>query len=80
MREDGKKNLKSKGYENCSIEHKFISTRFSENLTFFDKIPFIETVFHIINRNLPQGTHDWPSGSLDINPFVYLKYGISKRY
>jgi hypothetical protein len=36
------------------------------------KLPFIETVFHILNRNLPQGTKVWPPGSLDINPFDYL--------
>jgi hypothetical protein len=43
------------------------------------KLPFIETVFHILNRNLPQGTEAWPPGSLHINPFDYLKYGISRR-
>jgi hypothetical protein len=34
------------------------------------KSPLIETVFPIINRNLPQGT-----GSRDINRFDYLKFG-----
>jgi hypothetical protein len=29
------KNLKSKGYENCSIEHKLILTHFGENFNFF---------------------------------------------
>jgi hypothetical protein len=43
------------------------------------KLPFIETVFHILNRNLPQGTEVWPPGSLHINPFDYLKCGISRR-
>jgi hypothetical protein len=42
---------------------------FVKILIFFDKLPFIETVFHILNRNLPQGTKVWPPGSLDINPF-----------
>jgi hypothetical protein len=42
-------------------------------------LPFIETVFHILNRNLPQGTEVWPRGSLDINPFDYLKCGVSRR-
>jgi hypothetical protein len=43
------------------------------------KLTFIETVFHILNRNLPQGTEVWPPGSLDFNPFHYLKCGISRR-
>jgi hypothetical protein len=43
------------------------------------KLPFIETIFHILNRNLPQGTEVWPPGSLDINPFAYLKCGVSRR-
>jgi hypothetical protein len=43
------------------------------------KLPFIETVFHILNRNLPQVTEVWPPGSLDINPFDYLKCGLSRR-
>jgi hypothetical protein len=43
------------------------------------KLPFIETVFHIPNRKLPQGTEVWPPGSLPINPFDYLKCGISRR-
>jgi len=38
-------------------------------------LPFIETVFHILNRNLPQGPKVWPPGSLDINPFDHLKCG-----
>ncbi len=37
------------------------------------KLPFIETVFHVPNRNLPQRTEVWPPGSLHINPFDYLK-------
>jgi hypothetical protein len=43
------------------------------------KLPFIETVFHILNRNLPQVTEVCPPGSLDINPFDYLKCGVSRR-
>jgi hypothetical protein len=43
------------------------------------KLPFTETLFHILNRNLPQGTKVWPPGSLDINPFDYLKCGVSRR-
>jgi hypothetical protein len=43
------------------------------------KLPCIETVFHILNRNLPQGTEVWPPGSCDINPFDYLKCGVSRR-
>ena len=39
------------------------------------KLTFIWTVFHILNRNLPQGTKVWPPGSLDIIPFDYLKCG-----
>jgi hypothetical protein len=42
-------------------------------------LPFIETVFHILNRNLPQGTKVWPPGSLHINPFDHLKCGVSRR-
>ena len=45
---------------------------------FWINLPFIETVFHILNRNLPQGSEVWP-GSLDINPFDYLKCGVSRR-
>jgi hypothetical protein len=43
------------------------------------KLTFTETVFHILNRNLPQGTKVWPPGSLDINPYEYLKCGVSRR-
>jgi hypothetical protein len=43
------------------------------------KLTFIETVFHILNRNQPQGTEVWPPGSLDTNPFDYLKCGVSRR-
>jgi hypothetical protein len=43
------------------------------------KLPFIETVSHILNRNLPQGTKVWPPGSVDINPMDYLKCGVSRR-
>jgi hypothetical protein len=43
------------------------------------KLTFIETVFHILNRNLPLGTEVWPPGSLDINKFDYLKCGVSRR-
>jgi hypothetical protein len=39
------------------------------------KLPFIETVSHILNRNLPLVKEVWPPGSHDINPF-YLKCGI----
>ncbi len=70
------KNLKSKGYENCSAEHKTILVKI---FFFFYKIPFTITVFHILNRKLPQGTKVWPPGSLDINPFDYLKCGVSRR-
>jgi hypothetical protein len=74
------KKLKSKGYENCSREHKLILTHFSENLNFFlVNVPFLDTVFHILNRNLPHGSEVWPPGSLDINPFDYLKCGVSRR-
>ncbi len=74
------KNLKGKGYENCRRERKLILTHFGENLIFFlIKLTFIETVFHILNRNLPQGMEVWPPGSCDINPFDYLKCGASRR-
>jgi hypothetical protein len=43
------------------------------------KLPFIETVFHILNRNLPQRTKVWPPGPLYINPFDYLVCGVSRR-
>jgi hypothetical protein len=43
------------------------------------KLPLIETVFHILNRYLPQGMEVWPPGSFDINPFDYLKCGVSRR-
>jgi hypothetical protein len=43
------------------------------------KLPFIETIFHILGRNLFQGTKVWPPGSLDINPCDYLKSGVSRR-
>jgi hypothetical protein len=57
-----------------------ILTHFGENLNFFNiKLPFTETVFHILNRNLPQGTEVWPPGSLHINTLVYLKCGVSRR-
>ncbi len=36
-------------------------------------------MFHILNRNLPQGTKVWLNGSLNINPFDYLKCGVSRR-
>jgi hypothetical protein len=42
-------------------------------------LPFIETVFHFLNRNLPQGMKVWPHGSFHINPFDYLKCGVSRR-
>jgi hypothetical protein len=41
------------------------------------KLPFIETVFHILKRNMPKGTEVWPPGSLDINPFDYLKCDVT---
>jgi hypothetical protein len=44
------------------------------------KLPFTETVFQILNRNLPQVTKVWPPGSLDINPFDYLKCGVSRSH
>jgi hypothetical protein len=43
------------------------------------KLTFIDTVFHILNRNLPLGTEAWPPGYLDVNPFDYLKCGLSRR-
>jgi hypothetical protein len=43
------------------------------------KLTFIETVFHILDRNLPLEREVWPPGSLDINPFDYLKCGVSRR-
>ena len=43
------------------------------------KLPFIERVYHILNRYLPQGTEVWPPGTLHINPFHYLKCGESRR-
>jgi hypothetical protein len=45
------------------------------------KLTIIEPVFHILDRNLPQGIEVCPPGSLDndINPFDYLKCGISRR-
>jgi hypothetical protein len=74
------KNLKRKGHENCSTEHKLILAHLSENLNFIlIKLPFIERVFHILNRCLPQGMQVWPPGSLHINPFDYLKCGVSRR-
>jgi hypothetical protein len=48
-------------------------------VNFLVNVPFIETVCHILNRNLPQGSEVWPPGSFDINPFDYLKCGISRR-
>ncbi len=48
-------------------------------LFFLIKLTFIETVFHILNSNLPLGTKVWPPGSLDINPFDYLMCGVSRR-
>jgi hypothetical protein len=39
-------------------------------------ITIIKPVFHILYRNLPQGMKVWPP---DINPFDYLKCGISRR-
>ena len=43
------------------------------------KLSFIWTVFHILNRKLPKGREVWPPGSHDINPFDYLKCGVSRR-
>jgi hypothetical protein len=43
------------------------------------KFTFIETVFHNLNRKLPQGREVWPPSSLDTNPFDYLKCGVSRR-
>jgi hypothetical protein len=42
-------------------------------------LPFTETVFHTLNRNLPQGTKVWPHGSLHIHPYDYLNCGVSRR-
>jgi hypothetical protein len=42
------------------------------------KLTFIETVFHILNRNLPHGTEVLPPGSWNINLFDYLKCSISR--
>jgi hypothetical protein len=41
------------------------------------KLNFNETVFHILNRYLPEGMEVWPPGSHDINPFDYFKSGVS---
>jgi hypothetical protein len=66
------KNVKCNGYDNCSTEHKLILNHFGENLKFLlIKLAFIETVFHILNRNLPQGTEVWPPGSLI---FIHLTF------
>jgi hypothetical protein len=43
------------------------------------KLTFIGTVFHILNRNLPQGMEVWPPGSYGINLFDYIKCGVSRR-
>jgi hypothetical protein len=43
------------------------------------KLTFFETVFHILIRNLPLRMEVWPPGSLDINPFDYIKCGVSRR-
>jgi hypothetical protein len=43
------------------------------------KLTFIETFFHIFNRKLPKGREVWPPGSQDIDPFAYLKCGVSRR-
>jgi hypothetical protein len=43
------------------------------------KLAFSERVFNILNRNLSLGMEVWPSGSLDISPFDYLKCGVSRR-
>ncbi len=80
VREDRIKNFKCKGYDNCSTEPKLILTHFDENLNFcLIKLAFIETIYHILNRNQPQGTEAWPPGSHDIHPFDYLKCGVSRR-
>jgi hypothetical protein len=64
------KNLKSKGYENCSKGHKLTVTHFGENLNFFDKI---------LNKKMPKGRKVWPPGSHEINPFDQLNCGVSRR-
>jgi hypothetical protein len=43
------------------------------------KLTIIEPVFHIFYRNLSQRMEVWPPGSPDINPFEYLKCGVSRR-
>jgi len=48
-------------------------------LNFLLKLTFSETVFHILNRHLPLGMEVWSPGSLDTNPFDYLKCGVSRR-
>jgi hypothetical protein len=48
-------------------------------LIFLIILPLIETFFRIFNRYLPQGTKVWPHGFLHINPFDYLKCGVSRR-
>jgi hypothetical protein len=63
--------FKRKGFEKCNTEHKLILTHLVTIFNF--------TVFHILNRNLPQGMEVWPPGSHDINPFDYLKCGVSRR-
>ncbi len=42
------------------------------------KLTFIKTVFNILNKKLPKGREVWPPGSHDINPFDYLKCGVSR--
>jgi hypothetical protein len=43
------------------------------------KLTIFEPVFHILYRNLSQGMEVWPPGSPNINPFDYLKCGVSRR-
>jgi hypothetical protein len=62
-----------------TTEHKLILTHFGGNKFFYIKLAIIEPVFHILYRNLPQGMEVWPPGFPDINPFDYLKCGISRR-
>ena len=63
---------------NCSTRHKIILTHFGENFKFFDKITFHLKQFSTFSTETCLKSVS-PPGSLDINPFDYLKCGISRR-
>jgi hypothetical protein len=76
-----KKNLKNKGYENCSTEHKLILTHFGENFVFFGiYYPSLKQFSTFSTEACHKGRR---SGLLalfiHINPFDYLKCGVSRR-